>query len=74
MNDQSKKSFYWEAFLLFAGVIFYLFLFQHTIGGDGWVRYLSIMNLMTKGIFAPMLLFLCGPFVLFAAHIVRIYL
>lgn len=51
----------WEIFLLFAGVIFYLFLFQHTIGGDGWVRYLSIMNLMTKGVFAPMLYSYVGP-------------
>ena len=55
----------WEIYtsrtLIGFGIIFYLFLFPHSIGGDGYVRYESLMHLLQTGELRPMLYSYVGP-------------
>lgn len=52
-----------EWFLIGLGVVFYLFLFPHSIGGDGSSRFEALLALLNKGEIRPMLYSYVHPLV-----------
>lgn len=62
----------WEAYpariLIALGVVFYLFLFPHSIGGDGYVRYEALMKLLDTGGLNPMVYSYVGPVISIPLH------
>jgi hypothetical protein len=63
MTDQPPWQAKLEWTLVFLGVIFYLFVFPHSIGGDGSVRYEALIKLLAEGKISPMLYSYVGPLV-----------
>ncbi|MCO5141845.1 MAG: hypothetical protein M9962_02000 [Oligoflexia bacterium] len=51
----------WFLFLIFFGVIFYLFVFPHGIHGDGTVRYEALLHLIHEKEIKPMIYSYVGP-------------
>ena len=55
------KREYWEKFLIFLGVLFFLFEYSHGIHGDGTVRYDGLKHFLQTGTLQPMVYSYVGP-------------
>jgi hypothetical protein len=52
-----------QRILIGLSVVFYLFLFPHSIGGDGFVRYEGLLQLISQGELKPMVYSYVGPLI-----------
>jgi hypothetical protein len=63
MHSEEKAWRIWcERALILFGTIFYLFVFPHGTHGDGWIRYISVEALATRGEWLVHKYPMIGPF------------